>query len=151
MRLLIQRVSEASVSIGGEVHDQIDRGLLIFVGVTDSDSEADVERLAHKAGGLRIFSDDDGKMNLSLSQVNGEILVISQFTLYGNAKKGFRPSFTEAAAPDKAERLYELFIQKLKDQGHHVAAGIFAADMAVQLTNDGPVTLLLESVNGQFV
>lgn len=151
MRVLIQRVSQASVTIDGEVHGQIDRGLLCFVGVTNGDSEADVDKIAHKVSGLRVFEDEAGKMNLSLDQVNGDLLVISQFTLYGNVKKGFRPGFAEAADPSLASSLYDSLIDELRAKGHTVQTGVFGADMAISLINDGPVTLLIESHNGAII
>lgn len=150
MRLLIQRVLNASVDIDSTVQRSIQRGLLIFVGFTHGDTQEDVQKLAHKVQGLRVFEDDCGKMNLSLAEVQGELMVISQFTLYGSARKGFRPSFTGAMDPLKANELYECFIEILRAMNLKVQTGSFGSDMKVSLINDGPVTLLLESLDGQI-
>jgi D-tyrosyl-tRNA(Tyr) deacylase len=144
MRALVQRVSYAAVSVDGRVVGQIDRGLAILVGVTHDDSRAEAEWLAQKVAGIRLFEDDGGKMNLSLSDVEGSVLVISQFTLYGDARKGRRPSFVEAAPPEHAERLVDRFIQQLRRFGLRVETGVFGAMMKVEIHNDGPVTLMLE-------
>ena len=145
MRAVVQRVSETSVRIEGEIVGKIGRGFLILLGVTQGDTPELCSYLAVKCAGLRIFTDDNGKMNLSLKDVGGEVLVVSQFTLYGDCSKGKRPSFIAAAKPDLAIPLYERFIAELMDQGLHVEAGRFGADMQVSLINDGPVTLILDT------
>jgi D-aminoacyl-tRNA deacylase len=145
MRACIQRVSEARVAVEGEVTGQIGRGLVVLLGVGAKDGEAEVDWLAEKIVGLRIFEDDAGKMNLSLAEVGGAMLVVSQFTLYGDARKGRRPSFIEAAPPEVAERLYELFAERVAGQGVEVATGRFRAHMLVSLVNDGPVTLWIDT------
>ncbi|MCW3078414.1 MAG: D-tyrosyl-tRNA(Tyr) deacylase [Bacteroidetes bacterium] len=148
MRLVIQRVTSASVTINNSLHSSINAGLLIFAGIEEEDSLSDVEWLKTKICGLRIFSDENGKMNLNIEEVNGEILLVSQFTLYASTKKGNRPSFIRAAAPDKAILLYELFIKELNATlKTPVKTGLFGADMRVSLINDGPVTLLMDSKN----
>ena len=144
MRVVVQRVSEARVSIGDEVIGAIGPGLCILLGVGTKDTETAAEFLASKIINLRIFEDEQGKMNRSIRDLGGELLVVSQFTLYGDSRKGNRPSFTAAAAPEAAERLYEHFIQRLH-LGLKVATGKFRAHMKIALVNDGPVTLLLES------
>jgi D-tyrosyl-tRNA(Tyr) deacylase len=145
MRAVIQRVREASVAVDGEVVADIERGLLIFLGVGVDDTEADAEYLAGKIANLRIFEDKAGKMNLSLLDVKGQALVISQFTLYGDCRKGRRPSFTNAAKPERAQELYSYFIERLRDEGVPTCQGVFRAHMEVRLINDGPVTMLLDS------
>lgn len=145
MRALIQRVSSASVEIKGAVEGEIGKGFLILFGVTHSDTAGDAEFLAEKCLNLRIFEDADGKMNLSLVDVKGEILVVSQFTLYGDTRKGRRPSFTDAALPAHAVPLYEKFVCELRRSGLKVETGIFGADMSVKLCNQGPVTIMVES------
>lgn len=145
MRAVVQRVSEASVRIEGEITGKIGRGFLILLGVTQGDTPELCSYLAEKCAGLRIFTDDNGKMNLSLKDVGGEVLVVSQFTLYGDCSKGKRPSFIAAAKPDLAIPMYERFIAELMDQGLHVETGRFGADMQVSLINDGPVTILLDT------
>lgn len=145
MRVVVQRVSEARVSIGDEVIGAIGPGLCILLGVGTKDTETAAEFLASKIINLRIFEDEQGKMNRSIRDLGGELLVVSQFTLYGDSRKGNRPSFTAAAAPEAAERLYEHFIQRLRQVGLKVATGKFRAHMKIALVNDGPVTLLLES------
>ncbi|MCS7198292.1 MAG: D-aminoacyl-tRNA deacylase [Candidatus Bipolaricaulota bacterium] len=145
MRLVLQRVREASVEIDGKTVGRIGPGLLIFLGVGKGDSEHDTIFLADRVLGLRIFEDAAGKMNLSVKDVQGEILVVSQFTLYGDTQKGRRPSFDAAAPPDQARVLYELFLQELRRSGLKVESGIFGARMKVFLINDGPVTFILES------
>lgn len=145
MRIVVQRCSRAEVRIDGQVVGKIGRGFMLLVGFCHEDTPAEVEFLAKKVAGMRVFEDAEGKMNLSLADVSGEILSISQFTLYGDARKGNRPSFIHAARPDVAEPLYDLFNKTLREQyGLHVETGIFGADMKVDFVNDGPVTILLE-------
>jgi D-tyrosyl-tRNA(Tyr) deacylase len=144
VKVVVQRVSRASVTVEGATIGEIGKGLVILVGVGSSDSRAEAAWLAPKCAGLRIFEDAGGQMNLALSDVGGEILVVSQFTLYGNCEKGRRPSFTDAASPGKAEELYEEFVRILRDSGLHVKTGVFGAKMTVEILNDGPVTLILE-------
>lgn len=145
MRALIQRVSSASVKIDQESQARIGPGLLVFLGITHADSQTDAEWLAGKVSRLRIFGDDSGKMNRSLLDSDGEVLVVSQFTLYGDASRGNRPGFDQAALPVHAEPLYEAFCRYLAQSGLRVQTGRFAAHMEVSLTNDGPVTIWLES------
>ncbi|MGN0162242.1 MAG: D-aminoacyl-tRNA deacylase [Candidatus Ornithomonoglobus sp.] len=145
MRAVIQRVTSAAVAVNGNTIGRIGHGLLIFLGVGDGDTEADLKYIADKAMGLRIFSDENDKMNLSVSDIGGEILVISQFTLYGDCRKGRRPNFTSSMEPVKANELYERFIGYLRERGMRVEHGEFGADMKVELLNDGPVTILLDS------
>lgn len=148
MRLLIQRVKHASVSIEGEAHSHIGHGLLILLGVGDDDTREDIEWLVKKAARLRIFDDETGVMNLDVTQVDGEALVVSQFTLHASTKKGNRPSYIHAAKEDVAVPLYEMFTAELgKAIGKKVATGIFGADMQVELLNDGPVTIWIDSKN----
>lgn len=145
MRACVQRVSEASVTVDHEVVGQIGRGMLVLLGVTQDDNQRDAQFMAEKTTGLRIFEDDEGKMNRSLIDVGGEMLVVSQFTLLGDCRKGRRPSFVAAAEPELAERLYEEFVAEVEGRGVVVATGRFRAHMDVALVNDGPVTLLLDS------
>lgn len=145
MKAVIQRVSRASVAVDSVIVGEIGTGTLVLLAVEKGDSEEDAKWLARKIVELRMFSDEDGKMNLSLKEVNGSILAISQFTLAGSCAKGRRPSFTSAAAPDDGKRLYEEFVAQVRCLGTEVATGIFQADMQVSLTNDGPVTFILES------
>lgn len=145
MRAVVQRVHSASVSADGKIAGRIDRGLLVYLGVGKNDTENDVEWMCEKVANLRIFEDENGKMNLSLLQINGEMLVISQFTLYGDCRRGRRPSFDEAAPPEDGQRLYEMFIEKVSQQVRKVEKGIFGAHMEVESVNDGPVTILLDS------
>lgn len=145
MRALIQRVLSSSVCVDGELIGKSGRGLLIFLGITHDDSMAELTFLVKKCAHLRIFEDENGKMNKSLLDVSGEALVVSQFTLYGDCRKGRRPSFIEAARPDQAIPLYNRFITELNALGIHTESGEFGADMQVELVNDGPVTLMLES------
>lgn len=145
MRALVQRVSQASVTVEGEIVGQIGGGLLVLLGVGKQDSEREIAWMAEKLVGLRVFEDDAEKMNLSLLDVGGAMLVVSQFTLYGDCKKGKRPSFVDAAPPEEANELYEKFVLLVKGKGVEVATGKFRAHMDVALVNDGPVTLWLES------
>ena len=145
MRAVVQRVSRASVKVEGQVTGAIERGLAILLGVGVRDAAEDAQYLADKITGLRIFNDDTGKMNLSLSDVGGEILSVSQFTLYGDCRKGRRPSYMEAAQPAVAQSLYEAFNSALRSKGITVATGIFGEHMMLEITNDGPVTILLDS------
>lgn len=144
MKALIQRVSQASVTVNNEIVGQIDSGFVILVGVTHSDTLAEAEWLAQKVAGLRLFEDAEGKMNLGLADVGGSVLVISQFTLYGEASKGRRPSWIAAARPEQADPLISHFIHQLEAQGLTVATGVFGAHMVVNIQNNGPVTLMLE-------
>lgn len=145
MKAVVQRVSRARVSVAGEVVGEIERGLLVLLGVALADTHADAVYLAEKIAGLRVFEDDQGKMNRSLCDVAGAILVVSQFTLLGDCRKGRRPSFDQAARPEQARELYEAFCEAARGQGAPVATGRFQEHMYVELVNDGPVTLLLES------
>ena len=145
MRAVVQRVSQARVTIAGETVGQIGRGLLVLLGVTHADTPANADWLAEKIVGLRIFADADDKMNLGVADVGGEMLIVSQFTLYGDCSKGRRPSFIDAAPPEIAIPLYERFINAVKAQGVRVATGRFGAMMEVELVNDGPVTLIVDS------
>ena len=145
MRALIQRVSEASVTVDGRVTGTIGQGFLVFLGVTHTDGEAEAAYLARKIAGLRVFEDDAGKMNRSLADVDGSVLAVSQFTLYGNVRKGRRPSFIDAARPEQADPLYQRFCELLREQGVHVETGVFQAEMKVSLINDGPVTLWMDT------
>lgn len=149
MRALVQRVSGASVSIDGAVYSAIQQGMLILLGVHQSDTEKAAEYLALRCAQLRMFEDEQAKMNLSLKDIGGEALVVSQFTLYADTRKGNRPSFTDAAGPETAEKLYLQFIECLKNElgPQRVASGVFRAMMSVQLVNDGPVTLIIDSKN----
>jgi D-tyrosyl-tRNA(Tyr) deacylase len=145
MRAVVQRVTSASVTIEGETTGRIEKGLMVLLGVGQEDSSADAEYLAEKIVNLRIFTDEAGKMNLSVGDVGGAVLVVSQFTLYGDVRKGRRPSYIGAAAPDRANLLYELFVAEVSRRGIPVQTGVFQAMMQVSLTNDGPVTILLDS------
>jgi D-tyrosyl-tRNA(Tyr) deacylase len=147
MRAVIQRVKSAEVLIDGRVSGKIGKGLVVFLGVGKGDGESDLSYLTSKIPDLRIFEDDSGKFNLSLKERSGEMLVVSQFTLYGDCRKGRRPSFTDAEEPATAKDLYDRFVAKLKDEGVRVQTGEFQAKMEVHLVNDGPVTLLLDSRN----
>jgi len=145
MRAVVQRVSQASVTVGGEIVGAIEAGFLVLLGVTHDDTAADAETLADKIAGLRAFEDAEGKMNRSLAETGGACLVVSQFTLYGDCRKGRRPSFVAAALPEQAEHLYEAFVAAIRSRGIEVATGRFREQMDVALVNDGPVTLLLDS------
>lgn len=149
MKVVIQRVNHASVKVEGKITGEIKKGYLILLGVGNSDSEKDCEKLVDKIKGLRIFSDENDKINLSISDVSGEILVVSQFTLYADCKKGNRPSFVNASTPDLAEKLYEYFVKICKERiCENIQTGIFGADMKVSLENDGPFTVVIECNNG---
>ncbi|MBM7651790.1 D-aminoacyl-tRNA deacylase [Neobacillus cucumis] len=145
MKIVVQRSKAAKVTVDSEITGQIKHGFVLLVGVTHEDKEEDAAYLADKIANLRVFDDHDGKMNLSLIDVGGEILSVSQFTLYGDCRKGRRPNFMEAARPEQAVVLYEAFNQMLRDKGITVETGVFGAMMDVELVNDGPVTLILES------
>ncbi|MBQ4313210.1 MAG: D-tyrosyl-tRNA(Tyr) deacylase [Clostridia bacterium] len=147
MRAIVQRVSRASVTIDGRVHGSVGKGFMVLLGVHQEDTEAEARLIAKKIAGMRVFEDAQGKMNLPLSDFGGEILLISQFTLYGDSKRGNRPSFIEAARPETAIPLYELVTALLKESigEDKVQTGIFGADMAVELINDGPVTIILDT------
>lgn len=145
MRFVIQRVLESEVKVDGETVGRIGKGFMVLIGVSDSDTRETADKMVRKMLGLRIFEDEQGKTNLSLDTVGGELLLISQFTLYANCKKGNRPSFIGAGAPDMAEEMYEYIIGKCKEQVSVVERGIFGADMKVSLVNDGPFTIILDS------
>ena len=148
MRAVVQRVTKASVTIEGKIHAAIDDGLLVFLGIEDSDTIEDIEWLASKIVSLRIFNDDNAVMNISIKEINGDILLISQFTLHASTKKGNRPSYIRASKPDVAIPLYEKMIQELsKQMDKIIRTGIFGADMKVELLNDGPVTIIMDSKN----
>ena len=146
MRLVVQRVKYASVKVDGEIKGEIKQGLMVLVGIKQGDTDKELEWCVNKLVGLRIFEDEDEKMNLSVKDINGEILLISQFTLYGETKKGFRPSFIMAEEPVRANEMYEKFIKRTKEMsGLKVEKGVFGADMKVELLNDGPVTIIIEN------
>lgn len=145
MRAVVQKVSSSKVTVDGEIIGKIDQGLMVLLGVTHDDTSKDVDYMVDKVTNLRIFEDEEGKMNLSLKDIGGDVLAVSQFTLYGDARRGRRPSFSDAARPEVANPLYEEFIEKVKTQGINVETGKFGAHMMVDLTNDGPITILLES------
>ena len=145
MRLIVQRVSEASCKVDGKITGQIDQGFMVLVGLGLNDDEAEVKKMAEKFSKLRIFEDENGKINRSIYDVEGRVLSISQFTLYADCAKGNRPSFTDALGGEKAKRLYDLFNTCLRDLGLQVEEGIFGADMKIALVNDGPVTIILDS------
>lgn len=145
MRVVVQRSKEAKVTVGEEIVGCIKKGFVVLIGVTHDDTEKDAQFLAEKIANLRVFEDEQGKMNYSLLDVSGEVLSVSQFTLYGDCRKGRRPNFMDAARPEHAKGLYEVFNSNLRDKGVHVETGKFGAMMDVQLTNDGPVTLIIES------
>jgi D-tyrosyl-tRNA(Tyr) deacylase len=145
VRAVVQRVSQAGVTVQGEQVAQIGHGLLVLLGVCGGDTDAEAEYIADKIAGLRIFDDQSGRMNRSVTDCGGAVLLVSQFTLYGDCRRGRRPSFTQAAAPQEAERLYQAVAQRLRAPGLEVQTGRFGAEMAVSLVNDGPVTLLIDS------
>jgi len=145
MRSVVQRVNYASVKVDGEIIGKIEKGLLVLLGVCDEDTEKDMIYMADKITGLRIFEDEDEKMNLSVEDIGGELLVVSQFTLFGDCRKGKRPSFSSAGRPDYANEMYEKFVAYLKEKGFKTETGKFGADMKVELLNDGPVTLMIDS------
>lgn len=145
MRFVIQRVTEASVTIDGEISGKIGKGYLVLIGVADTDTKEIADKMIRKMIGLRIFEDEQGKTNLSLADVDGGLLLVSQFTLYANCKRGNRPSFIEAGKPDMANKMYEYIIEKCRESVDKVQTGEFGADMKVQLLNDGPFTILLDS------
>jgi D-tyrosyl-tRNA(Tyr) deacylase len=145
MRVVVQRVSRAQVTVRGEVVGKIERGLLVLLGVAGTDKEADAEYLADKVAGLRIFADEAGKMNLSVGDAGGAVLVVSQFTLYGDVRRGKRPSFDDAAPPEQARKLYEYFVERIRNAGLRCETGCFQEMMQVELVNDGPVTILVDS------
>lgn len=145
MRAIVQRVKKASVEIDGQVYSEIDQGLLVLLAVSDQDGEEDLNYIKDKLVNMRIFTDENDKMNLSIKDIDGQILVVSQFTLYGDIRKGRRPSFTQSAKHEKANMLYEAMVESLKSEISIVKTGVFAADMQVSLVNDGPVTIQLDS------
>ena len=145
MRAVVQRVSRAQVAVDGEIVGQIGRGLLVLLGVTHADNKADADYLVDKIAGLRIFEDGNGKMNLDITAVSGGILLVSQFTLYGDVRRGKRPSFDAAAAPQRARQLYEYFVERIRAAGLPCQTGRFQEMMQVELVNDGPATILLDS------
>lgn len=151
MKAIIQRAKQAQVSVNDEIIGKIDRGLVVLLGVTHEDTDTDIEAIINKLIHLRIFEDEEEKMNLSLQDIAGSVLSISQFTLYGDIRKGRRPSFTKAANPEKAEKLYDLFNQQLQARGIHVETGKFGAMMDVKLINEGPVTIMMESKDGKII
>lgn len=144
MRALVQRITYSTLKVDGEIIAKTGKGLIVYLGVKKGDSEEEVEYVAKKVAGLRVFEDEDGKMNLSVKDVGGEILAVSQFTLYGDTKKGFRPSFFEAEEPNRANALFELFKEKLNANNVPVKSGIFGADMKIEYLNDGPVSVIVE-------
>ena len=145
MRFLIQRVTDANVSVEGEIIGKIGKGFLVLIGVADGDTKEMADKLIKKMLGLRIFADAEGKTNLALSDVGGELLLVSQFTLYADCRKGNRPSFVKAGAPDAAEAMYDYIVDTCRNEFGHVETGSFGADMKISLTNDGPFTVLLDS------
>jgi len=145
MKALIQRVTSANVKVDGAITGEIGKGLLVFLAVEKNDTEASIEKLVHKLVHYRIFSDDENKMNLNIQDINGDILIVSQFTLAASTEKGLRPSFSDAASPEKAFKYYNYFVDKIRSASIPVSTGIFGEDMKVELINDGPVTFLLNS------
>ena len=148
MRCVVQRVSRASVTVEGQITGQVEKGYMVLVGVEQGDAEQDVRYCADKVAGLRVFEDENGKMNRSVKDVGGAVLAVSQFTLLGDARHGRRPSFSNAARPEEANALYEAFCQALRAENIRVETGVFQTDMQVELVNDGPVTILLDSRKG---
>lgn len=151
MKAVVQRVTEANVKVNGNIVGEIENGLLILLGITEQDTEKDIETIVQKLINLRIFEDDSNKMNLSLLDIGGSILSVSQFTLYGDVRKGRRPSFSKAAPPQMAEKLYDKFNEYIESQSIQIETGTFGAMMDVSLTNDGPVTFVIESIDGKLV
>ena len=147
MRAVVQRVTKSSVTVDGKITGKIGKGLMILIGVEKGDTDKDAEYIAKKIFGLRVFDDSEGVMNLNIQDAGGDILAVSQFTLLGDVRKGNRPSYFSAAAPDEANNLYRKVIDLLKEKGIHVEEGVFQAEMSVEIINDGPVTILLESNN----
>ena len=145
MKALIQRVTSANVKVNGAITGEIGKGLLVFLAVEKNDTEVSIEKLVHKLVHYRIFSDDENKMNLNIQDINGDILIVSQFTLAASTEKGLRPSFSDAASPEKAFKYYNYFVDKIRSASIPVSTGIFGKDMKVELINDGPVTFLLNS------
>lgn len=145
VRAVVQRAKKAAVLINGETVGKINQGLVVLLGVGEGDTEADADYLAEKTANLRVFEDSEGKLNLSCLDIKAEILVVSQFTLYGDCRKGRRPSFTSAAPPEQASLLYDYFVKSVRDLGLHVETGVFKEEMTVEIHNHGPVTLLLDS------
>lgn len=145
MRAVVQRVKKSSVTVDEKITGKINQGLMVLIGVEDGDTEKDADYIADKVTGLRVFEDEQGKMNLSVEDIKGEVLAVSQFTLLADARKGRRPSFTKAAAPEEANNLYRKVVEKISSKGIHVEEGIFQAEMMVEIHNDGPVTILLDS------
>jgi D-tyrosyl-tRNA(Tyr) deacylase len=148
MRAVVQRVTEARVTVAGNITGQIGVGLVVLLGVARDDEHRDADYLADKIVNLRVFQDEQGKMNRSILEIRGQMLIVSQFTLYGDVRRGRRPSYTEAAEPDKANKLYEYFVERVRSLGLKVETGVFQAMMEVSLVNDGPVTILLDSKKG---
>ena len=145
MRAVVQRVTDADVSVDNEITGAIGKGFVVLLGVEEGDAESDADYMAEKITGMRVFDDSEGKMNLSLMDIGGEILSVSQFTLLADARKGRRPSFIKAARPEEANRLYEYFNEKVREKGIRIAQGVFQTEMLVRINNDGPVTILLDS------
>ena len=145
MRAVVQRVTQADVTVDGRVTGKIDKGLMVLLGVEEGDSAEDARYMAQKTAGLRIFEDSEGKMNLSVKDVGGSVLAVSQFTLLGDARKGKRPSFVKAARPQEADTLYRMYIDLIKEEGINTGEGVFRAEMLVRIYNDGPVTILIDS------
>ncbi|MEG2002225.1 MAG: D-aminoacyl-tRNA deacylase [Clostridia bacterium] len=144
MRVLVQRVNDCVLKVDEKLISQIDKGILVYIGIKVGDTEDELKYLVNKVANLRIFEDKDGKMNLSVKDIGGKVMAVSQFTLYGDASRGFRPSFSEAERPEHAIPLYEKFIESLENEGLEVSRGIFGADMKISYTNDGPVSIIIE-------